>query len=58
MSRKKKVYTKAEDDPIKKMEETKNSRKMTQENNWKKYQDAKTLLKEEINDNQGVDIQE
>lgn len=58
MSRKKKTVEEERNDPIKKMEETRKDRKMKQEANWKKYQDAKGILKEEINENQGVDIQE
>lgn len=45
-------------DPIKKMEETRLERKMVQDANWKKYLDAKEALKQEIEENEGIDIQE
>ena len=46
------------DDPIKKMEQTRLERKLIQDNNMKKYQDAKVALKEEIDENEGTDIME
>ena len=47
-----------ENDPIKKMEQTRLERKAIQEGNWKAYEHAKERLKEEIDDNEGVDIME
>jgi len=58
MMRKKKTPEEERNDPVKKMEETRKERKLVQENNYKRYQDAKVLLREEIEDNQGVDIME
>jgi len=58
MMRKKKTPEEERNDPIKKMEETRVERKMVQDANWKKYLDAKETLKEEIVDNEGIDIQE
>lgn len=58
MARKKKTNEEERNDPIKKMEQTRKDRKLIQETNWKRYKDAQVLLKEEINENQGVDIQE
>lgn len=40
------------------MEETRLERKMVQEANWKKYLDTKETLKEEIMENEGVDLME
>ncbi len=40
------------------MEETRNERKLVQMNNFMRYSDAKVELKEEIEENQGVDIME
>ena len=51
MMRKKKTPEEERNDPIKKMEETRKERKLVQENNWKRYQDAKVLLREEIEEN-------
>ena len=51
MSRKKKTVEEERNDPIKKMEDTRKNRKLTQETHWKRYNDAKESLKEEINDN-------
>jgi SpoVK/Ycf46/Vps4 family AAA+-type ATPase len=58
MSRKKKTPEEERNDPVKKMEETRKERKLVQENNWKRYQDAKVEMKEEIEYNQGTDIME
>lgn len=58
MSRKKKTPEEERNDPIKKMEMTRAERKLVQENNFKRYQDAKNQLKEEIDENQGTDIME
>ena len=58
MSRKKKTAEEERADPVKKMEETRRERKLVQENNWKRYQDAKVEMKEEIEYNQGTDIME
>ena len=58
MMRKKKTPEEERNDPIKKMEETRKIRKNVQEGNWKSYQNAKNLLKEEIDDNEGTDIME
>lgn len=58
MVRKKKTEEEMRSDPIKKMEDTRKERKMVQDANWKKYLDAKEALKDEIIDNEGIDIQE
>ena len=58
MARKKKTPEEEKNDPILKMEETRKERKLVQENNWKRYQDAKTEMKEEIEENEGTDIME
>ena len=58
MQRKKKTPEEMRNDPIKKMEETRRERKLVQENNMKRYQDAKAILKEEIDENEGTDIME
>jgi hypothetical protein len=58
MMRKKKTPEEERNDPIKKMEETRKERKLVQENNYKRYQDAKVQLREEIEENQGTDIME
>jgi hypothetical protein len=58
MMRKKKTPEEERNDPVKKMEETRKERKLVQENNYKRYQDAKVQLREEIEENQGTDIME
>jgi hypothetical protein len=58
MARKKKTPEEERNDPILKMEETRLERKLVQENNWKRYQDAKVEMKEEIEYNEGTDIME
>ena len=58
MQRKKKTPEEERNDPIKKMEQTRAERKLVQENNFKRYQDAKLLLKEEIDENEGTDLME
>jgi hypothetical protein len=58
MIRKKKTPEEERNDPIKKLEETRKERKLVQVNNWMRYNDAKTQLREEIEENQGVDIME
>ena len=58
MIRKKKTPEEERNDPIKKMEDTRKERKLVQVNNWMRYNDAKTTLREEIEENQGVDIME
>ena len=58
MQRRKKTQEEERNDPIKKMEETRQIRKNIQEGNWKSYQHAKNLLKEEIDENEGTDIME
>ena len=56
MSRKKKTAEEERNDPIKKMEETRKERKLVQANNMKRYLDAKDMLKEEIDENEGTDL--
>ena len=58
MQRKKKTPEEMRNDPIKKMDKTRRERKLVQENNMKRYQDAKAILKEEIDENEGTDIME
>lgn len=58
MVRKKKTFEDEKYDPIKIMEQTREDRKMVQDANWKKYDADKKLLKEEIEANEGIDIQE
>jgi hypothetical protein len=58
MTRKVKTAWEVENDPIVKMEETRKERKLIQENNMKKYIDAKLILKDEIDENEGTDILE
>ena len=58
MVRPKKTIEQQRNDPIKRMEETRLERKMVQEANWKKYIDTKETLKEEIMENEGVDLME
>ena len=58
MKRKVNNFVNEEDDPIKKMEAKRAERKLEQENNMKKYIDAKGALKEEIDENEGTDIME
>lgn len=58
MQRKRKTVEEERNDPIKKMEQTRKDRKNIQEGNWKSYNHAKNLLKEEIDENEGTDIME
>ena len=58
MKRKVNNFMDDKDDPIKKMEQIRAERKLIQQNNMKKYQDAKIALKEEIDENEGTDIME
>ena len=58
MVRKKKTAEDLMVDPIRRMEQIRNERKMVQETNWKNYLKAKEELKEEIDENEGTDIQE
>lgn len=51
MMRKKKTPDEERNDPIKKMLQTQAERKLVQENNYKRYQDAKVMIKEEIEEN-------
>ena len=58
MRRKKKTPEEERNDPIKIMEETRMERKLVQQNNYKRYLDAKIALKEEIDENEGTDLME
>ena len=58
MSRKKPTPDEALNSPIKKSDQNMLERKKVQEANMKAYDDAKDLIKGEIDDNQGVDILE
>ena len=58
MRRKKKTPEEERNDPIKLMEETRLERKLVQQNNYKRYLDAKVALKEEIDENEGTDLME
>lgn len=58
MIRKQKTPEELQNDPIKRMHEVRKERKMVQETNWKNYIKAKEDLKNEIDENEGTDIQE
>ena len=58
MTTRKKTAEEERNDPIKKMQQQMNERKNSQEGNWRTYLTQKDQLKEEIDENQGVDIQE
>lgn len=58
MCRRKKTAEEERNDPIKRMEEIRAQRKMTQEAHWKNYLAAKEQLKAEIDENEGTDLQE
>lgn len=58
MTTRKKTAEEERNDPIKKMQQQMNERKNIQEGNWRTYLTQKDQLKEEIDENQGVDIQE
>lgn len=58
MTTRKKTAEEERNDPIKKMQRQMKERKDIQEGNWRTYTTQKELLKEEIEENQGVDIME
>jgi hypothetical protein len=58
MCKKKKTTEELINDPIKKMEDIRAQRKMTQEAHWKKYLAEKEKIKDEIDENEGQDLQE
>lgn len=58
MQKKKKTAEEERNDPIKILERNRMERKSVQEGNWKNYLNAKAVLKDEIEENQGTDIME
>ena len=58
MQKKKKSPEEERNDPVKIMEKQQKDRKDVQEGNWKNYLNAKNVLKDEIEENQGTDIME
>lgn len=58
MQKKKKTAEEERNDPVKLMERQRMERKSVQEGNWKNYLNAKTLIKDEIEANEGTDIME
>ena len=58
MCRRPKTAQERVNDPIERMKKIRQERKLIQVNNWTKYNDAKEEIKNEIDENQGVDIRE
>jgi hypothetical protein len=58
MARKPKTKEELKNDPVEKMLKTQEDRKMKQQQFWNAFEDAKKELKGEIDENEGLDIQE
>lgn len=58
MQKRKKTAEEERNDPIKLMDRQRAERKSVQEGNWKSYQNAKSNIKDEIENNEGTDIME
>ena len=58
MARKPKTKEELKNDPVEKMKKTQDDRKMKQSQFWNSFEDAKKDLKVEIDENEGLDIQE
>jgi len=58
MARKPKTKEELKNDPIERMKKTQEDRKLKQQQFWNAFEDAKVELKDEIDENEGIDIKE